>query len=153
MDKRILAEYADVKEEIKDLRKRINQDRRELDKLNRETVVDSVACGKKGGKSIRTVRIEGRPTSAINRKEKALERKIARMEDLETELLEKQTEVEDYIQTIEKSETRIMFRLYYIDDMNWTQVAHRMNSIFPKKRKAYTADSCRCKHNRFLEEF
>ncbi|EGN48502.1 hypothetical protein HMPREF0991_01382 [Lachnospiraceae bacterium 2_1_58FAA] len=47
----------------------------------------------------------------------------------------------------------MILRFYYIDDLSWVQVSHRMNEVFPKKRKAYTEDSCRCKHNRYLEKF
>ena len=48
MDKGILIEYADMKEEIKDLRQRIEKIQKELDKLHGQIVVDSVSCGKKG---------------------------------------------------------------------------------------------------------
>lgn len=46
MDKGILIEYADMKEEIKDLRRRIEKIQKELDKLHEQIVVDSVSCGK-----------------------------------------------------------------------------------------------------------
>lgn len=153
MDKLVLIEYADMKEEIKDLRRRIDEDRRALDKLNETVVTDSVACGKRGKKPLRTVKIHGRPTMAIARKQAAYERKIAQLELLEADLLEKQTQVEEYIQQIEKSEIRMILRFYYIDDLNWVQVAYRMNAAFPRKKKSYTDDSCRCKHNRYLEKF
>ena len=48
MEKMILAEYADMKEEIKDLRKRIQKLEREIGKLEDSIVTDSVSCGKKG---------------------------------------------------------------------------------------------------------
>ena len=152
MDKAVLAEYADMKEEIKDLRRRIDEDKRALEKLQRTIVTDSVTCGKKGKKPLRTVKIQGAPKLAIERKQNALARKRKLMELLEADLLEKQTEVEEYIQQIEKSELRIMFRFYYIDNLNWVQVAHRMNMLSSKKKRAYTEDSCRCKHNRFLDK-
>ena len=152
VDKQILIEYADMKEEIKDLRRRIQEDKKALDKLNKTVVTDSVTCGKKGKKPLRTVKIHGKPTMAIIRKQAAYERKITQLELLETDLLEKQTQVEEYIQQVEKSEIRMILRFYYIDDLNWIQVAHRMNRAFPKQKKVYTDDSCRCKHNRFLEK-
>lgn len=152
MDKAILIEYADVKEEIKDLRRRIEADRREIERLMKMSVADSVTCGKKGRKPLQVVRIRGKPEARIGRKEKALERKIALLEDLEASLLEKQTEVEEYIQQIEKSRIRIMFRLYYIDGLTWEMVAMKMNYIFPKKRIPFTKDSCRKLHDRFLEK-
>jgi cell division septum initiation protein DivIVA len=152
LDKQILVEYADMKEEIKDLRRRIQADQRELDKLNQMIVVDSVTCGKKGKKPLGTVKVEGKPKRAIARKQSAYERKIARLEELEADLLEKQIEVEEYIEQIEKSRLRIMFRLYYIDNLTWEMVAMKMNYMFPKKKIAFTKDSCRMAHDRFLEK-
>lgn len=152
MNQNILIEYSDMKAEIKDLRQRIDKNRRELDKLNNTVVTDSVTCGKKGKKPIRTVKIQGTPNLFIMRKKKALERNIARLEELELELLELTNQAEEYIDSIEKSELRVMFRLYYIDDLTWVQVAHRMNAMFPKKKIKYTEDSCRMKNKRFFEK-
>ena len=47
MEKEILMEYADMKAEMKDLRKRIEKDRRQLENLEESIVTDSVSCGKK----------------------------------------------------------------------------------------------------------
>lgn len=152
MDKRILIEYADMKEEIKDLRRRLKEDRRALDKLNKTIVADSVSCGKKGKKPLRTVKVQGKPTMAIIRKQAAYEEKIAQLELLEIDLLEKQTQVEECIQQIEKSELRIMFRLHYIDNLTWYKVAIQMNQMFPKRRIKYTEDNCKQRHKRFLEK-
>lgn len=152
MDKMILIEYSDMKEEIKDLRRRIERDKQELRKLNATIVTDSVTCGKKGKKPLRTVKIQGRPTMLIDRKKKALEQNIARKEESELKLLDLTNQAEEYIESIEKSELRTMFRLYYIDDLTWIQVAHQMNQIFSKKKIKYTEDSCRMKNKRFFEK-
>lgn len=152
MDKNILIEYADMKEEIKDLRRRIEQNKKELFRLNGQVVMDSVSCGKKGKKPLGTVKITGRPVTAISRKESLLNKRIRRLEELEEGLLELTIQVDEYIETIEKSEMRIIFRLYYIDDLTWYQVALRMNQNFPKRKVKYTEDNCRMRHNRFLEK-
>ena len=152
MDKNILIEYADMKEEIKDLRRRIEQNKKELSRLNGQIVMDSVSCGKKGKKPLGTVKITGRPVTAISRKESLLNKRIRRLEELEEELLELTIQVDEYIETIEKSELRIIFRLYYIDDLTWYQVALRMNQNFPKRKVKFTEDNCRMRHNRFLEK-
>ena len=152
MDRNILIEYADMKEEIKDLRRRIEQNKKELSRLNGQIVMDSVSCGKKGKKPLGTVKITGRPVTAISRKESLLNKRIRRLEELEEELLELTIQVDEYIETIEKSELRIIFRLYYIDDLTWYQVALRMNQNFPKRKVKYTEDNCRMRHNRFLEK-
>ncbi len=152
MDKSILSEYADMKEEIKDLRRRISEDQKWIDRLQRTIVSDSVTCGKKGKKPIRTVKIKGFPQVEIDRRIELMKRRQAKLQMLETDLIKKQMQVEEYIQTIQKSELRTMFRLYYIDNLTWYQVAMRMNQIFPKRRIKYTEDNCRIRHNRFLEQ-
>ena len=152
MDKSILREYTEMKEEIKNLPRRISEDQKRIEQLKQTIVSDSVTCGKTGKKPIRTVKIKGFPPVEINRRVALIERRQAKLQMLETDLIEKQQQVEEYIQTIQKSELRIMFRLYYIDNLTWYQVALRMNQIFPKRRIKYTEDNCRMRHNRFLEQ-
>ncbi len=149
--KKVLVEYADMKEEIEDLRKRIGNDRKALRKLKENTVADSVSCGKKGKRALHTVTIYGQD-GGIKRKQRALEKKIGQLEDLETELIEKQMEVEEYIEGIKESKLRTMFRIYYIDGLTWERTADRMNEVFPKKRISYTKDSCRKLHDRYFEK-
>lgn len=151
MDKSVLIEYADMKEEIKDLRRRIEKNQRELDKLNKMVVTDSVTCGKKGKKPIRTVKIQGVPKMAIVQKQNALERNRKQLEKVELELLELTNQVEGYIQTIEKSELRIMFRFYFIDDLSYPKVAQKMNEAFPKRRVKYTDENVKKRIQRFFE--
>lgn len=140
-----------MKEEIKDLRRRIHENERELAKLENMIVTDSVTRGKRGKKPLGTVKITGRPTAAIALKQKLLKKRNDRLTALEAELLELTNQAEEYIETIPKSELRIIFRLYYIDDLTWYQVALKMNQKFPKRRIKYTEDNCRMRHNRFLE--
>lgn len=151
MDKSVLIEYADMKEEIKDLRRRIEKNQRELDKLNKMVVTDSVTCGKKGRKPIRTVKIQGRPTMAIVQKQNALEKNMKKLEDLELELLELTNQAEEYLQTIEKSELRTMFRLYFIDDLSYPKVAQEMNEMFPRRKIKYTDENIKKRIQRFFE--
>lgn len=141
-----------MKEEIKDLRRRIAADQKKIDQLQHTIVSDSVSCGKKGKKPIRTVKIKGFPKAEIERRIAVMERRQAKLEMLETDLIEKQLQVEEYIQTIDKSELRLMFRLYYIDSLTWYQVALKMNQMFPKRKIKYTDDNCRKRHDRFLEK-
>lgn len=152
MDKNVLIQYVEMKEEIKDLRRRIHENERELAKLENMIVTDSVIRGKRGKKPLGTVKITGRPTAAISLKQRLLKKRNDRLTALEAELLELTKQAEEYIETIPKSELRIMFRLYYIDDLTWYQVALQMNQKFPKRRIKYTEDNCRMRHNRFLEK-
>ena len=151
MDKSILSEYADMKEEIKDLRRRISEDQKRIDQLKRTIVSDSVTCGKKGKKPIRTVKIKGFPQVEINRRIALMERRQAKLQMLETDLIEKQLQVEEYIQTIQKSELRIMFRLYFMDDLSYPKVAMRMNQIYPKRKVKYTDENVKKRIQRYFE--
>lgn len=150
MDKNILIQYCDMKEEIKDLRRRIHELEKQIDRIKEEGAVKDTVSGGMGGTQHYTV--EGFPVPEYNRKMMLLRSRKAMLEEKEAELLELTNQVEEYIGSIEKSELRIMFRLYYIDGLTWIQVAHRMNRTFPKRRKAYTEDGCRMRNTRFFEE-
>ena len=151
MDRTVLIEYADMKEEIKDLRRRIDKDEQKLNKLQSTIVMDSVACGKKGKKPLRTVRITGFPTMEAEQRKALLERRMAKLTMLETDLLEKQNEVEEYIEGIEKSELRIMFRLYFLDNLSFPKVALQMNCMFPKREIKYTDENIRKRMQRYFD--
>lgn len=151
MDKNILIEYSDIREEVKDLRRRIEKNRKELDRLNGAVVSDSVTCGKKGKKPLRTVKIYGKPTMSIRRKQEVLEKNKTKLEEAELELLELANQAEEYIESIKKSELRTMFRLYFIDDLSYMKVAQRMNEMFPKREIKYTDENVRKKIQRFFQ--
>ena len=152
MERNILVEYVDMLEEIKDLRRRIQDDQKKINQLSQTIVSDSVTCGKKGKKPLRTVKIKGFPNMEINRRIGLLKKRKTKLMLLESDLLEKQIQVEEYIDGIDKSELRMMFRLYYLDNLTWYQVALQMNQVFPKRRIKYTEDSCRMRNKRYFEK-
>ena len=98
------------------------------------------------------MKIKGFPKVEIERRIEMMKKRQVKLHMLETDLIEKQLQVEEYIQTIQKSELRTMFRLYYIDNLTWYQVALRMNQMFPKRRIKYTEDNCKQRHKRYLEK-
>lgn len=149
MDKEILIQYSDMAEEVKDIQKRIQKLQYDIDHL---CVVSDSVKGTRPDGTYGTIKITGYPTPEYYRKKSALERCRKLLEVKETEFLELMEQAEEYIQSIEKSELRIMFRLYYIDNLTWEQVARRMNRAFPKKNVSYTPDNCRMKNNRFFEK-
>lgn len=152
MERNILVEYVDMLEEIKDLRRRIQDDQKKINQLSQTIVSDSVTCGKKGKKPLRTVKIKGFPNMEINRRIGLLKKRKTKLMLLESDLLEKQIQVEEYIDGIDKSELRMMFRLYYLDNLTWYQVALQMNQVFSKRRIKYTEDSCRMRNKRYFEK-
>lgn len=148
MDKEVLIQYCEMKEEIKDLRKRIQK----LDKfLEHPPVVSDTVRGSRRDGTIGPIKITGIPNPEYVRKEKLRERYRRLMENKETELLELTCQVEEYIEQIPKSEIRTMFRLYYIDGLPWWKVAQTMNRMFPKRRVKFTEDSCWRRNQRFFE--
>ena len=149
MDKGILAEYSKMKEEIKDLRRRIRKLEEEIDSL--DVVSDSVKGTRRDG-TIGSIKITGYPEPRYWRLKKILESRKERLVEAEEKIQEMVGEVEKYIDSIESSELRIMFRLYYVDNLTWYQVAIRMNDMFPKRRIKYTEDSCKQRHKRFLDK-
>ena len=67
------------------------------------------------------------------------------------ELLEKQTQAEEFIQTVEKSEMRTMLRFYFIDDLTYAQTAERMNALYSKRRIRYTDENVKKRIQRFFQ--
>ena len=153
MTKEILIEYCELRQEAADLRLRIERDQRRLSEMQEKgyVVSDTVNGTRKDG-TIGPIKITGFPEPAYEDTKAMLKKRIAKLEIVESDLLAAVNKVDDYIETIPKSELRQIFRLYYLDDLTWAQVALQMNVRYPKKRMKYTEDGCRMKHNRYLEK-
>lgn len=153
MTKEILIECCELRQEAADLRLRIERDQRRLSEMQEKgyVVSDTVKGTRKDG-TIGPIKITGFPEPAYEDTKAMLKKRIAKLEIVESDLLAAVNKVDDYIETIPKSELRQIFRLYYLDDLTWAQVALQMNVRYPKKRMKYTEDGCRMKHNRYLEK-
>ena len=121
-----------------------------LEKIEKEGAVSDVVSGGMGG--IQHFKVTGFPTPEHTKVKQLLASRRQRLKMKEAELLELTNQAEEYIESIEKSELRIMFRLYYIEGLTWMQVAMRMNSLFQKRKIAYTEESCRKRSDRFFEK-
>ena len=148
MDKRILIEYSNMVEEIKDIKKRIKKLESEI--INLTVVSDSVKGTRKDG-TIGSIKITGYPVPEEAKKQGLLKRYRKLLGQKEEELLELTIKAEEYIQTIEKSELRIMFRFYFIDNMSYAKTAANMNMMFPKRRIKYTDENIKKRILRFFE--
>lgn len=144
MDKSILEQYADLIAEREDLQKRIRKTELRIEDLCEEEVADSVTLGKHGKKPLGRKVIHGAPYPEINRQRWALHRYKAQLEEAETRIGEMITEVQQYIDEIEDSRIRRIFRYRYVDQLTWLQVALRMG-------KHHTAESCRKTTERFMK--
>lgn len=147
MEKHILEQYIDTREEERDLVRRIYTLQEEILKMEMKgsLVADSVTCGKKGKKPLGTRKIQGFPIPEYEKKRERLKTYQLQLELADQKLLTLLTEVEEYIENIEDSRIRRIMRYRYIDGMSWTQVAHWMG-------RYHTAESCRRTHDRYLEE-
>lgn len=149
MEKEVLIQYCELKEEIKDLRRRIKS----LDKfLSEPHQVSDMVKGTRRDGTIGSIRVTGYPVPEYYRK-KAIRERLKKMLELkEAELLELTCQAEEYIESIEKPELRIMFRLYFIDGLSDAKVAERMNMAFPKRRIKYTDENVKKRRQRFFEK-
>lgn len=152
MDKQILQQYADALARVKYIRESIDKLSKKLEQMGSRgyCVSDSVTKGKKGKRPLGTAVVTGFPHREYGRAKLSLESKKKILEEEELELLELSSDVEEYISGIKDIEVRNILSLYYIDDLNWVQVAQRMNGMYGKKN--YTDSSCRRKHDRFIEK-
>ena len=140
--KDILSQYCDLKEEIKDLRRRKEKKEEEIQKIESDGSVVDMVKGGSGG--IEHFKIEGFPLPEYSRKKTSLYMYKAQIENAESELLALTNNIEEYIQNLKDSRIRRILRLRYIDNLTWLQVARSMGGTA-------TADSVRMEHNRFLE--
>ena len=148
-----LAEYCDLQQEVKALRGRIDKTRQAIEKMEVDgyVVSDSVK-GTRADGTIGNIKITGFPYPEYFEKRDLMRRQVAKLEMIEVDLLEKMNVADDYIQKIDDSKLRQVFTLRYLDEreLTWYQVADIMNRRYDKRKKAFTEDSCRKLHNRYL---
>ena len=152
MEKTVLEQYLELKEEIRDLHDRIDRDGRRLERIKKEGMVSDTVRGSRKDGTIGPIKITGYPVPEVWQVEKMIKKRVAKLGILEDELQEAVSAVDDFIEKIPKSDLRTMFRLRYLDDLTWAQVAVSMNYRFPKRKVKYTEDSCRMRHDRYLEK-
>lgn len=147
MDNNLLNEYAAMKAEVKDLRRRISSLMHEMKKASAAYDEGKGARGY-GGRG--SVRVSGYPPSMFRAKQEKMMELVLLLECREVEFLDRTLEVERFIEAIEKSEMRIMFSLYYIEDFSYIKVADEMNQMFPRRSIAYTDENVKKRIQRFL---
>lgn len=154
MKKEILEQICSSQARIKYLQESIERIDKRRNRLIREgnIAADVVACGKRGKKSLGTVLVRGTSYAEEDRLRRLLNKREQTLKKEYDRLLEQTTEAEEYIAEIEDIEIRNILSLYYIDNLSWVQVAHRMNELYNSNKKKYTDGSCRRKHDRFLEK-
>ena len=152
MDRTVLEQYIELKEEIKNLQNRKDRDERRLARIEKEGVVSDTVKGTRKDGTIGPIKITGYPIPEVDQVKNMIKKRIVKLQILEDELQEAVNAVDDFIEKIPQSDLRQMFRFYYLDDMTWAAVALNMNDRFPKRRIKYTEDNCRMRHDRYLKK-
>ena len=136
MTKDVLIQYADLQEEIKDIRRRMEKTESRLTRIRQEgTVIDSVT-GTRADGTIGHIRIEGFPYAAHDKQSTHLRLYAAQLAEREERLLEQTNAVEAYINSITDSRMRRIIQYRILDRLSWYEVADKIGG------KA-TSDSCR----------
>lgn len=145
MDKSILVQYADIKQESYDLQERIDRAQYELDKMTDEDGAPEITSDIVQSGDIVTgrTRIYGISDLYV-RRQSALRNLKAQYELKQVELLYQQSEAERFIKTIPDSRTQSIVRMRVIDRRSWQEIATRMGG-------GNTADGVRMTFNRLFE--
>ena len=143
--KYLIGQLNDLKAEIEEKEIKIQELQKEIEKMNKSNYLesDSVSCGKKGKKSLGTVRITGFPYPYYEKKKELLEKRISNLADRQQELLELITVIEEKIEEVSDSRTRRILELRYIEGLSWVQIANKVGG---------SPDSCRITSDRFLKK-
>lgn len=131
-----LLQYCDIQKEIKELEEKI-------EKLNKNKIIsDSVRGTSKYFPYIeKSYKIEGLDIE----KQKKIDFYKTILQERYDRLLEKQIEIEEFIDKLPTSRLRRIFEYRYIEQYSWVKVANKIDN-------RSTADSIRMEHDRFLEK-
>lgn len=141
--KEILTQYADLQQECKEVRGKIEKLERQIEKIERDgNVIDKVRGGDGG---LQSFKIEGFPYPEYSRKKTLLYARKATLSELEMELLETLNEVEAFIASVKDSHMRRIISLRIVDGLSWNKVADHIGG-------GNTEDSIRMSFNRFMEK-
>lgn len=123
--KELFEQYAAMRLEHADLRKRISRMQRELRLLQNSRVADTVT-GSREDLTIGPIKVVGKPTRQYAEQQKKLAALIARYNTNADILAAKLEEVEHYLEAVEDARLRTMLRLRYVDGYTWTDVGLRV---------------------------
>ena len=143
VSKKILGQYSDLQEEIKELRQRIEKTELQIARIEEQgSVVDKVMGGEGG---LQPFRIEGFPYPEYSRKKTLLYSRRETLSIREKKLDEMINQIEKFVSGIDDSRMRRIISFRFIDKMSWGKVAQRIGGNT-------TADSVRMEFKRFMEE-
>lgn len=140
--KQILIQYADLQQEVKEIREKISKLEEQIDKIEQQGSVKDKVMGGEGG--WQPFQIEGFPFPEYTRKKSLLYMRKATLTGLEMELLETLNLVEEFIANITDSHIRRIVNLRVVEGLSWQKVADKIGGN--------TEDSVRKAFDRFMEK-
>lgn len=142
MDKKILVQYADLQQEVIEIREKVEKLEQQIDKIESEGAVIDKVMGGEGG--LQPFKIEGFPYPEYSRKKTLLYARKATLSELELELLETLNDVEMFISSIKDSHIRRIVNLRVVEGLSWQKVASKIGGN--------TEDSVRMAFERFMKK-
>lgn len=140
--KQILIQYADLQQEVKEIRAKITKLEEQIGKIEQEGAVKDKVTGGEGG--LQHFQIEGFPYPEYSRKKTLLYARKATLSELEMELLETLNNVEEFISGINDSHIRRIVNLRVVEGLSWQKVADRIGGN--------TEGSVKMAFQRFMEQ-
>jgi DNA-directed RNA polymerase specialized sigma subunit len=123
--KELFEQYAAMRLEHADLKKRISRMQRELKLLKNSQVADTVT-GSREDLTIGPIKVVGKPTRQYAEQSKRLTALIERYNKDADTLAQKLEEVETYLDGLEDARLRTILRLRYVDGYTLTDVGMRV---------------------------
>lgn len=139
--KQVLIQYADLQQEVKEIREKIVKLENQIDKIEQQGTVKDKVTGGEGG--LQHFQIEGFPYPEYSRKKTLLYARKATLSELEMELLETLNDVEGFISSIKDSHIRRIVNLRVVEGLSWQKVADKIGGN--------TEDSVRMAFERFMK--
>lgn len=143
LTKDILIQYAELREEVKDTRRKIESLENQIKRMEEEGAV--IDCVKGGAGGIQNFKVTGFPYPKYSRTKSLFYSRKAILETLEFESLETINAAEEFIASLTDARMRRLLNLRFIEDLSWIQTAHKMGG-------KHTAESCRKAVERFFNE-
>lgn len=125
INKEILSQYSDLKEEIEKMRADIKKTEDSIAKLIDEGVVQDKVKGGLGG--IQGFKIEGFPVTVYEQRKNILRKKFDRLSQRENDLLEVTERIEMFIDEIPCSRDRRIFKATYFENKKQHEVAKELH--------------------------
>lgn len=143
VSKDVLKQYIDLKEELKEVTRKISKLEEQILRIEEEGTVKDKVFGGEGGNQ--PFNIEGIPTPEYNRKMAMLHARKATQCLLRSDIEEKTLEVEQFISQIDDSRVRRIIEMRFIGGFSWNEVANNIGG-------GNSEDGVRMTFERFMQK-